>query len=108
MPGKTFAIIVLLLCVATLQATNQGFYWWNEPEDCDSTLQYPVGVPATGSFKALVFVIAFPDDSICQDSFAYLDSIYPTFYDSLIAPSVNAALTDDNYKWSITNFLAAT
>lgn len=105
MQRKTFAIIVLLVCAGILSATNQGFYWWNEPGDYDTTSRYYVGVPKTGTFKALVFVIAFPDDSICQDSFADLDTIYPTFYDSLIAPSVNAALTDSNYKWSITNFL---
>jgi hypothetical protein len=104
MRNKILIITALLLAyTASLSATNQAFYWWNE--STDSAFKYSVRVPTTGTFKAIVFVVAFPEDSICQPAYANLDTIYPTFYDSLIAPSIEAAFTDSNYKWSITNFL---
>lgn len=100
MQSKAFAIIGLFACVTLLSADGDAFYWWNEPAEASSPSD--VLVPTTGTFKAIVFVVEFPD---FDSNYVEDDTIYPTFYDSLIAPNVDVALTDSNYKWSITNFI---
>jgi hypothetical protein len=107
MNSKPLLITTLLFaCAALLPAqNNNAFYWYNEPEDYDTSITYSVTVPRSGVCKALVLVVEFPDDSTeyMQDSCRY-----PLWYDTLLAPNINVALNDSNYMWSITDFLKIT